>query len=86
MNNEERRNYEQRMAEIRHAYEDDARGRGLKKNWFVALVVMWIAIWGFIGLSGILPRPLWVVMLLLMVISAFAIAFFAPRKGQPRTH
>ena len=85
MTDEERRDYEARMAQIRYAYEQDARGRGLNKKWFVGLVVMWIAIWGFIGTSGILPRPLWVVLLPLMVASAFAVAFLAPRINQSKT-
>jgi fatty acid desaturase len=85
MTDEERREYEQRMAKVRNAYEQDARGRGLDKKWFVGLVVMWIAIWAFVGTSGILPRPLWVVLLLLMVASAFAVAFLAPRINQSKT-
>jgi len=79
-------NDERAMARARHAYEHDARGRGLKKNWFVALVALWIGIWMFVGASGLMPRPLWAVILGLLVISAFAIALFGPRIGQPKTH
>jgi hypothetical protein len=72
------------MARLRHAYEHDARSRGLKKNWFIAMVILWIVIWGFVGLSGIVPRPLWVAILALLVLSAFAIALFGPRNRQQR--
>jgi Flp pilus assembly protein TadB len=74
------------MARLRHAYEHDARSRGLQKNWFVALVALWIVIWGFVGLSGVLPRPLWVAILALLVLSAFAIALFGPRNRERRIH
>jgi len=74
----------QEMARARHAFEHDARGRGLKKNWFVALVVLWIMIWGFVGMSGIVWRPLWVAILALMVLTAFGIALFGPRIRQQR--
>lgn len=73
------------MARLRHAFEHDARSRGLKKNWFVGLVVLWIVIWGFVGMSGIVPRPLWVATLALLVLSAFGIALFGPRNRQQRT-
>ncbi|MFL6213735.1 MAG: hypothetical protein ACJ74J_07530 [Blastocatellia bacterium] len=75
----------QEMARARHAFEHDQRGRGLKKNWFVALVALWIVIWGFVGTSGIVPRPLWVVILLLLVLAAFGIALFGPRIRQQKT-
>ncbi|HKP10642.1 MAG TPA: hypothetical protein VJZ91_00980 [Blastocatellia bacterium] len=78
-------NNEQEMARVRHAYEHDARGRGLKKNWFVGLVALWIVIWGFVGTSGILPRPLWVVIMALLVLTAFGIAIFGPRIRQQKT-
>ena len=78
-------NDEREMARARHAFEHDARSRGLKKNWFVGLVVLWIVIWGFVGTSGIIWRPLWVTILALLVLTAFAIALFGPRNGQPRT-
>jgi fatty acid desaturase len=78
-------NDEKEMARLRHTYEHDARSRGLKKNWFVGLVVLWVAIWGFVGASGLMPRPLWAVILGLMVIAAFAIALFGPRIGQSKT-
>jgi hypothetical protein len=74
------------MARLRHAYEHDARSRQLKKNWFTAMVILWIAIWGFVGMSGIVPRPLWVALLALLVLSAFGIALFGPRIGQQKPH
>ncbi|HJQ24960.1 MAG TPA: hypothetical protein VKA60_13670 [Blastocatellia bacterium] len=75
------------MARLRHGFEQDQRSRQLKKNWFTAMVILWIAIWGFVGMSGIVPRPLWVAILALLVLSAFGIALFGPRKGQqPKTH
>jgi fatty acid desaturase len=72
------------MARLRHAFEHDARSRQLKKNWFVGLAVLWIVIWGFVGTSGILPRPLWVAILALLVLSAFLIAIFGPRNRQQK--
>jgi hypothetical protein len=69
-----------------HAYEHDARSRGLKKNWFVAMVALWIVIWGFVGMSGIVPRPLWVALLALLLLTEFGIALFGPRIGQSKTH
>ena len=65
---------------LRRAYEQDARGRQLKTAWFVAMVVLWIIIWAFVGASGIVPRALWVGILLLLVAIEFAIALFGPRN------
>jgi fatty acid desaturase len=79
-------NNEREMARLRHDYEHTARSRGLKKNWFIGLVLLWIAIWGFVGASGLMPRPLWAVILGLLVVAAFAIALFGPRIGQPKSH
>jgi fatty acid desaturase len=73
------------MAEAQRAFEEEARGRGLKQNWFAALVVLWIVIWMFVGASGLMPRPLWAVILGLLVISAFAIAIFGPRIGRQKS-
>ena len=74
------------MARLRHAFEHDQRSRQLKRKWFTAMVILWIAIWGFVGLSGIVPRPLWVAILALLVLSAFGIALFGPRNGPQKTH
>ena len=74
------------MARARHAYEHDARSRQLKKNWFIALVALWIVIWGFVGMSGIVPRPLWVALLALLLLAEFGIALFGPRIGHPKPH
>ncbi|HEY9230679.1 MAG TPA: hypothetical protein VIS78_00990 [Blastocatellia bacterium] len=74
------------MARLRHAYEHDARSRGLKKNWFTAMMVLWIVIWGFVPAMGLMPQPLWVAILALLILAAFAIAVFGPRNRQQRTH
>ncbi len=74
------------MARLRHAFEHDQRSRQLKKKWFTAMVILWIAIWGFVGMSGIVPRALWVAILALLVLSAFGIALFGPRISQQRPH
>lgn len=74
------------QAKARYAYAHEARGRGLKKNWFVAMVALWIVIWAFVGTSGLIPRPLWVAILLSLLIAEFAIALFAPRINQQKPH
>ena len=79
-------NDKKERAKTRRAFRHAARSRGLKKNWFTALVVLWIVIWGFVGTSGIIPRPLWVVILALLLLSALAIALFGPRIGGQKTH
>lgn len=76
---------EREMAEARRAFEEDARGRQLKSKWFNAMVILWIVIWAFVGMSGIIPRPLWVVILALLLIAGFAIAIFGPRNRQQKT-
>lgn len=75
---------ERQMAEARRAFEEDARGRQLKSKWFNAMVILWIVIWAFVGMSGIIPRPLWVVILALLLIAGFAIALFGPRNRQQK--
>ena len=54
-------------------------GRPLRMNWFIALVALWIVIWMFVGMSGLMPRWLWATILGLLVIAGFAIALFGPR-------
>ena len=81
----EKMDKERTMAEARRAFVEDARGRQLKSKWFGAMVILWIVIWAFVGTSGIIPRPLWVTILLLLVISGFAIAIFGPRNRQQKT-
>ena len=76
---------ERKMAEARRAFEEDTRGRQLKSRWFNVMVILWIVIWAFVGMSGIVPRPLWVVILALLLIAGFAIAIFGPRNRQQKT-
>ncbi|HKP87557.1 MAG TPA: hypothetical protein VJZ26_15765 [Blastocatellia bacterium] len=59
-------------------------GRPLRMNWFIALVVLWIVIWMFVGASGLMPRWLWATILGLLVIAGFAIALFGPRDRSSR--
>ena len=75
---------ERERAEARRAFEEGARGRQLKSKWFNAMVILWIVNWAFVGMSGIVPRPLWVVILALLLIAGFAIAIFGPRNRQPK--
>lgn len=78
-------NDEKERVEARRAFEEDARGRQLKSKWFNAMVILWIGIWAFVGMSGIVPRPLWVAILALLLIAGFAIALFGPRNRQQKT-
>ena len=59
-------------------------GRPLKRNWFIALVALWVVIWLFVGASGLMPRWLWATILGLMVVAGFAIALFGPRARSSR--
>ena len=83
--NSETMNDERETVEARRAFEEGARGRELKSKWFNAMVILWIVIWAFVGTSGIIPRPVWVVILALLLIAGFAIALFGPRNSQQKT-
>lgn len=75
-----------------HAFDKDIHparaeredGRLLKKNWFIFLVALWVAIWMFVGASGLMPRWLWATILATMVVAGFSIALFGPRASNTR--
>jgi len=59
-------------------------GRPLTMKWFIALIVLWVVIWAFVGASGLMPRWLWATILGLLVAAGFAIALFGPRASSSR--
>ena len=72
------------MARARHAYAHDARGRGLQKNWFTAMIALGFGALAVIPMSGLMPQPVWAALLGVLVVAIFAIALFGPRINQQK--
>lgn len=55
--------------------------RHLSKKWWIVLIVLGFLAWASFGAMGLMPSWLWVIILATLILAAFAIALFAPRRA-----
>jgi len=65
-------------------YEQDQphreKRRRVPKKWWIVLIVTGFLAWALVGVMGLMPLWLWVVLIGTLISVALLIALFAPRK------